>query len=206
MINTVAKHFKLPSQNHNSIYLVKIVERNIDKKSTCASQPAISPCLNRLAKPFASLDEVDKMLLQLLQDDFPIVERPWQVVSTRLGVTEEEVLLRLTRLQETGILRKIGAIIDSSKIGLTAATLVAMKVPKNNVEKVARIINQYDNVSHNYERDHNYNVWFTVSALNLQQIENIMAEISHKTGIAPNDILSFPTVHRFKVNVQFQLT
>jgi len=116
-----------------------------------------------------ALDGIDKKLLQLVQDDFPIVERPWHKISNLLNISEDEILLRIKRLSETGVIRKIGAIIDSPKIGLTAATLIAMQVPKSKVEAAAKIINEYDNVSHNYERDHEYNIWFTIAASNMQE-------------------------------------
>ena len=90
-----------------------------------------------------SLDETDKEILQILQDDFPIVQEPWLEISSRLNINEAEVMTRLKRLIEAGAILKIGPIFDSSKIGLKAATLVAMKVPKNQVDDVARVINEY---------------------------------------------------------------
>ena len=72
-----------------------------------------------------------------MQDDFPIVQEPWLEISSRLNISEDEVITRLKRLIETGAILKIGPMFDSSKIGLKAATLVAMKVPKNKVDDVA---------------------------------------------------------------------
>ena len=152
------------------------------------------------------LDEIDRKLVQLLQDDFPIVERPWKEVAQKLNLTEDNVISRLKQLNEFGIVRKIGSIVDGSKVGFTTATLVAMKVPKNKVDEVAFVINEYGCVSHNYEREHEYNVWFTITASNDNELTSILREITKKIGIAQSDILNLPTKQRFKINVRFQLT
>ncbi len=153
-----------------------------------------------------NFDEIDRKIVQILQDDFPIVERPWKDVGDKLNLSEDDVINRLKRLNEQGIARKIGSIVDASKLGLTAATLVAMKVPKNKVSEVASIINSYGTISHNYEREHEYNVWFTITASNNDELTIILEDIRQKTGISPGDILNLPTKNRFKINVRFQLT
>ncbi len=112
------------------------------------------------------LDQIDREILQLIQDNFPIVQEPWLEISSALKITETELITRLKRLIDAGAIMKIGPIFDSTKIGLKAATLVAMRVPKNQVPEIAGVINQYDDVSHNYEREDEFNVWFTLSASN----------------------------------------
>ena len=153
-----------------------------------------------------NLDETDRMLLQMLQDDFPLVQEPWLEMGNRLNISEKEVISRLKRLIEAGAVVKIGPVFDSSRIGLKVATLVAMKVPKNKVNDVARIINGYDNVSHNYEREDEYNVWFTLAASNNNELATILDEIKQKTDMKNLDVLDLPTIRRFKINVHFQLT
>jgi siroheme decarboxylase len=152
-----------------------------------------------------NIDDLDKKLLQELQDNFPVVEKPWERVSSILGITENEVLQRLERLTKAGMIHKIGAIIDSAKIGLAAATLIAMSVPDARVTDVAKIINEYSNVSHNYLRDDQYNIWFTITAATEQEVDSIVAEILAKTGIEPSKVLNLPTEERFKINVRFRL-
>lgn len=152
-----------------------------------------------------NLDAIDRKIIQILQDDFPIVERPWKEVGDKLNLQEDDVINRLKRLNELGIIRKIGSIVDSPKVGLTVATLVAMKVPQNNVDDVAASINAYRSVSHNYEREHEYNVWFTITASSNNELTSILEEITQKTGITQDDILNLPTKQRFKINVRFQL-
>ncbi|HYA78116.1 MAG TPA: AsnC family transcriptional regulator [Verrucomicrobiae bacterium] len=153
-----------------------------------------------------SLDETDRTMLQMLQDDFPIVQEPWLEISSRLNISESEVISRLQRLIEAGTIVKIGPIFDSSRIGLRAATLVAMRVPKNKVNDVAGIINEYDNISHNYEREDQYNVWFTLAASSKSELALMLDQIKLKTGIKDQDVLDLPTVRRFKINLHFQLT
>ena len=151
-----------------------------------------------------TLNETDRKLLEILQD-FPIVEKPWKETSDKLCISENEVIARLKQLHENGIIQKIGPILDGRKIGLTAATLVAMKVPKNEIEAVARVINASRNVSHNYEREHEYNIWFTITASSPEELTSILEEIKQKTGIKNDAILDLPTTNRFKINVRFQL-
>jgi siroheme decarboxylase len=171
--------------------------------------PAANFALGRLklmsenSKPFK---EIDRKIVQILQDDFPIVERPWKEIGDKLNLTEDDVINHLKRLNEQGIARKIGSIVDGSKVGLNAATLVAMKVPKTKVSEIARIINSYSAISHNYEREHEYNVWFTITASNNHELNTIIEDIRQKTGISAGDILNLPTKNRFKINVRFQLT
>ena len=81
-----------------------------------------------------------------------------------------------------------------------------MKVPKNKVNDVARVINEYDNVSHNYEREDEYNVWFTLAASSNSELAMILDEIKQKTGMTDSDVLDLPTIRRFKINVHFQMT
>ena len=152
-----------------------------------------------------SLDQTDKKILQLIQDDFPIVQEPWLEISSRVNISEGEVISRLKRLIEAGAILKIGPIFDASRIGLKAATLVAMRIPKNQVDAVASVINQYDNVSHNYEREDEFNVWFTLAASSSKELTRILDEIKQKICIKEHDILDLPTINRFKINVHFQL-
>src|SRR3989337_4146835 len=98
---------------------------------------------NHTLEKTITLNETDRKLLEILQEDFPIVEKLWKETSDKLCISENEVIARLQQLHENGIIQKIGPILDGRKIGLTAATLVAMTVPKNEIEAVARVINAY---------------------------------------------------------------
>jgi DNA-binding Lrp family transcriptional regulator len=153
-----------------------------------------------------NLDETDKKIIQTLQDNFPMVEQPYQAVAEKLNLTENQVLTRLKRLSQQGVTTKIGAVIDTSKVGLTAATLVALKVPEERVAEVSNVINQYAGVSHNYQREHEYNVWFTLKASSQNELNATLNEITQKTAIHPKNLLNLPTKNCFKINVRFQIT
>lgn len=153
----------------------------------------------------AKLDEVDKRLLQLAQDEFPVAKRPWARLGDKLNLAEEEVLLRLKRLHGKGIVRKIGPIVDAERLGLKASTLIAMKVPKAEVERAAKIINEYEGVSHNYVREHKYNVWFTIAASSEEELRKTLEEIKRRVGASDEDTLNLPAKRKFKLDVRFRL-
>jgi len=150
------------------------------------------------------LDKIDEELLQLTQDEFPITKRPWAQLGSKLNITEEETLLRLKRLCNQGVIRKIGPILNAKKIGLKASTLVAMKVPEDRIEHVANIINEYESVSHNYQREHEYNLWFTVRTSDEKKLRRTIEEMKRRTEIPDANVLDLPTLRVFKIDVRFQ--
>ena len=127
------------------------------------------------------LDEVDKRILNAIQLDFPLERKPFEALGKSLGIKEEDVIRRIKRLQSEGAIRRIGPIISTKKTG-GVSTLVAMKVPDYKVDVVAGIINQYEEVSHNYLRPANYNIWFTLSAESEERMQEILTDITEKTG------------------------
>jgi len=154
----------------------------------------------------SKLNEIDKKLLQLAQDQFPITKRPWATLSNKLKITEEEVILRLKKLHKEGIIRKIGPILEARKLSLCASTLIAMKVPEEKMEHVIDIINEYKSVSHNYLREHEYNLWFTITTSSKEELRRTIEEIKRRTRIPDTDVLDLPTSRSFKIDVRFQFT
>jgi len=158
------------------------------------------------AEERCKLDTLDKELLQHLQDKFPLAKRPWAEIGKRLGITEEEVLSRSERLSSDGVIRKLRTILNGQKVGGCASTLMAMRVPAEKMEKVVSIVNEYMSVTHNYQREHDYNLWFTVTTCGGKDLRSTVDEIKGRTGIPDSDVLDLPTTRVFKVDVRFKFT
>ena len=154
-----------------------------------------------LAQPKISMDDVDKKILNAIQIDFPLVNKPFKELGKNLGLEEDDVIRRIQRLQKEGAIRRIGPIISTKKTG-GIGTLVAMKVPPVRVDEVAGIINEYEEVSHNYLRPANFNVWFTVSAQSEDKLNEILDELKEKTGC---ELRNLPTKRLFKIGVKFNI-
>lgn len=148
------------------------------------------------------MDSINTRLLNRIQRSFPTTSTPYRDIAQELGLTEAEVLNRIRQLKEAGFIRRIGGIFDSKKLGYKS-TLCAMKVPPERVEEVAEIVNQYPGVTHNYLRNHQYNLWFTLIAASDSDIENTLEEIKTKCSIL--DLLNLPSLCMFKINVDFNI-
>ena len=157
-------------------------------------------------KATGRLNLMDKRLLEKAQDEFPLTVRPWESIGNDLGITEKEVMERLSRLFRRGVIRKIGPALDARRVGLRASTLIAMKVPENRIENVANLISKYREVSHCYQREHEYNLWFTIAARDESELEKLIEEIRCGADVAEDDLLNLPSTRIFKIDVRFQLT
>lgn len=146
------------------------------------------------------MDFIDEKILKRVERQFPISSCPYKDLARKLGLTEEEVISRIARLKKKGVIKRIGALFDSEKLGLKS-TLVAMKVPQPRLEEVANIVNCYSGVTHNYSRKHEFNLWFVLMAKNRKEIDEILSKIKDETGI--NDILNLPKKQLFKLNLHF---
>ncbi len=150
-----------------------------------------------------TLDEADKALLQMLQDDFPLTTRPWDALAERLNTTAEDVMERIGKLKEEGVIRRIGPVLETDRVGLTARTLVLMKVPPERMDEVAGIVSGFDEVTHNYERDHEYNLWFTLITPSQERLKEALANIIDATGVSENGVLDLPVTERYKIGVRY---
>ena len=148
---------------------------------------------------------MDRRLLEKAQDEFPLIVRPWESIGNDLGITEKEVMERLRRLFRRGMIRKIGPSLDARRVGLRASTLIAMKVPENRIQDVAKIVGEYREVSHCYQREHEYNFWFTIAARSELELGKMLEEIRRRADVAENNLLDLPSTRTFKVDVRFQL-
>lgn len=148
------------------------------------------------------MDETDLKLLARVQEGFPLVKRPFHTLGESLGISEAEAIVRLDRLKSDGLIRRIGPIMDLRKLGYSGV-LVALKVPAEKADEVAEVVNEYEEVSHNYLRPNEtgYNLWFTISAKE-QRILEALDEIKSKTGMKQ---LVLPTIRIFKIGVKFDI-
>jgi len=144
------------------------------------------------------MDETDKKLITLIQADFPIVDRPYAAIGEKLGIGEDEVIDRIRTIMESGEIRRLGASFDSRRLNYRS-TLCAVHVPPEKLDAAVAAINGYHNVTHNYERNHYYNVWFTLIAPSLERIDQILREIEQRAGIGP--VLNLPATRLFKIQV-----
>lgn len=145
---------------------------------------------------------VDRAILNRVQSDFPLSRRPFAVIADELNLTEDQVIASLKQLKKEGIIRRIGGNFVPRKLN-HVSTLCAAKVPDEKIDSFAAVVNRYRGVTHNYQRDNDYNVWFTFIAPSMAEIEANLDEISEKTGITA--ILNLPATHVFKIKAEFSV-
>ncbi|MGD9039906.1 MAG: AsnC family transcriptional regulator [Desulfobacteraceae bacterium] len=148
------------------------------------------------------MDDVDRAIINEIQSDFPITSHPYRELGRRFQLSEAEVIERLEGLRAEGVIRRIGGNFNSKRLNFTS-TLCAAKVPKAKLDRFVDVVNRYPGVTHNYLRNHDYNVWFTFIAQNMQLIENALEEISSATGVT--EIINLPAVKQFKIKVDFEV-
>jgi len=148
------------------------------------------------------LDAADRSILNRIQSDFPITSQPFKTIAEELGLNEDDVLSRIRRLKQVGIIRRIGGNFVPGKLGFVS-TLCAAKVPPDKVKMFADAVNRYPGVTHNYLRENEYNVWFTFISPSMEEIEDNLKKISEDTGIT--DILNLPATKVFKIKAQFNV-
>lgn len=146
------------------------------------------------------MDKIDRKILNIIQRGFPLNERPYNIIGGKLGLSEDDVIVRIKRLYDEGIVRRIGGIFDTRKLGFESM-LIAMKVPSEKIEKVANKINKLSGVTHNYERDGEYNLWFTIVGNSREEIDRMIEKIKKQTGIT--SLMKLPAIRIFKIDTNF---
>ena len=146
------------------------------------------------------LTEYDKRVLNAIQGALPIAERPFAVLAKQLETTEEELLSDLKRLSDDGYIRRFGAFFDSNALGFKGS-LVAVKVKEGAMQEVADVINGYNGVTHNYEREGDYNLWFTLQVQSDDERKNILDKVRALPGVL--GLMNLPSEKTYKVRVRF---
>jgi len=156
------------------------------------------PAMTRALEP--ELSTLEKRLLNEYQKGFPLTPTPYADMARELGASEALVLEILTKLREHGYISRIGPVFKPKKVGVS--TLAAMSVPADQLHQVAGIVSSYEEVNHNYEREHDFNLWFVVTARDERQLHEVLAEIETRTGHA---IMDLPLEEQFHIDLGFPL-
>jgi len=147
------------------------------------------------------LSDLERRLLNDFQHGFPLVPQPYQKIADDLDVTEEIVISTLENLQQQGFISRVGAVFRANSIG--ASTLAAMAVPESQLEQVAAMISGYSEVNHNYQRDHDFNLWFVLTASDEQTLNAVLDDIEQRSGLP---VMYLPMEEDFHIDLGFNLT
>jgi len=148
-----------------------------------------------------NLDAVDRAILGFIQSGFPLESRPYAAVGRECGLTEHEAYNRVRAMKARKIIRRIGANFQSAKIGFRS-TLCAAKVPEDRLSEFVSEVNSHPGVTHNYLREHEYNIWFTCIGPSWEAVCELLDSITAKTGIA---VMNLPAERLYKIKVDFQM-
>lgn len=149
-----------------------------------------------------ALSELDFALLNSFQRDFPMLPRPFANLANKLGTTEATVIDSLRRLQQAGVISRVGAVFQTHAIG--ASALAALSVPEARLEEVASQVNTFAEVNHNYEREHRFNLWFVVTAPSPARLTAVMQEIEATCQCGP--VLVLPMLEQYHIDLGFDLS
>jgi|SRR3989344_5319591 len=147
------------------------------------------------------MDATDRDIVNNLQGGFPLCERPYAEAAAKLGLNEDELIRRVEALLENGTLTRFGPMYHAERLG-GALTLAAMKIPPQDFERVAQIVNGFPEVAHNYEREHDFNMWFVLATETPQRISEIIGAIEQATGYT---VYNMPKLEEFFVGLRFEV-
>ena len=148
------------------------------------------------------MDEVDKDILNTIQTDLPIDSRPFLKVADKIGISEDEVIDRVKNLKDRGYIRRLGGVFDSNKLGFKS-TLVALRVTPGRIEEVAEKVSSYKGVTHNYQREDYFNLWFTLVSKDESELNSILDEIESFDGV--EKLLDLPALRVFKIGLNLSV-
>lgn len=149
---------------------------------------------------FTSNDK-EMRILAAIQEDFPITKRPFLDIAENLGISEDEVINSIKHLRESGLIRKMGAVINPKKIGYVSL-LAAATISEDRIDSVAEIINEYPGVTHNYLREGEPNLWFTLTEPDSETLDVNLKNIEEKIGVP---ILRLPMTKKYKIGVKLDI-
>ena len=150
------------------------------------------------------MDKLNCRILEALQNGLPLSERPYEILARRLQISCEQLWNKLQKLMANGIIRRIGASLDSRKLGFSS-TLAAVNVKADLVERASEIIGRFPQVTHSYLRKDRFNIWFTIIAVDNKRIECILEQIRSSLTLEKSQVLNLPVKRLFKLNVRFNV-
>ena len=150
------------------------------------------------------MDKIDSQILQELQYNFPLSERPYEVVAGRLKISKEEIWNRIQTMLDNGLIRRMGASFDSNKLGFRS-TLAAVSIAPELVNRAAEIIGRFYEVTHSYLRNDVFNIWFTLIAVDDNRIEKILDQIRMSLSLGRSEVLNLPMKRLFKLDARFRV-
>ncbi|MBN2315732.1 MAG: hypothetical protein JXM79_17520 [Sedimentisphaerales bacterium] len=151
------------------------------------------------------MDQCNRRILQALQDDFPLEANPYDIVADRLHISKEELWERVQDMLDEGVIRRMGASIDSRKIGF-CSTLAAVSVEPEQIDRAAEIIGAFHEVTHSYLRNDHFNIWFTIIAVDEKRIEEILDQIRDSLSLEKSKVLDLPVKRLFKLDARFEVS
>lgn len=140
-------------------------------------------------------DVIDRAIINMLQDSFPLVPEPYKAAAAALGLSEAALIERIEGLLANGKASRFGPMYNADRFG-GAFCLCAIAVPVERFDTVAALVNAHEEVAHNYERAHALNMWFVLATETLEEIEQLVAAISAETGL---EVLAFPKLEEYFV-------
>lgn len=143
---------------------------------------------------------LQRALLNNFQQGFPLSTRPFADLAEQLGVSEHDVIETLQSLQNSKTISRVGPVFRVGSIGVS--TLAAVAVPDARLEEVAAIINEYEAVNHNYEREHEFNLWFVATATDEDELHDTLLDIEQRTGL---DVMILPMLEDYHIDLGFDL-
>lgn len=148
----------------------------------------------------SEFNTIEQQLLNDFQHSFPLTPRPYAELGKQLGISEDQVIHLLKELQAQGAISRVGPVFRPNRVGVS--TLAAMSVPAHELETVAGIINKYPEVNHNYEREHEFNLWFVLTAPDAQHLQQVIDSIAFETGYP---VMNLPMLEDYFIDLGFSI-
>jgi len=147
-----------------------------------------------------ALTDLQRRILNRTQKNFPVRSAPFALIAEELNVPEETIIAELQSLQQMGVVSRFGAVLNHRSVG--ASTLAAMAVPDEKLERVVTFINEQEGVNHNYLREHEFNLWFVVTAASDEELQKTIRKIENFSQL---EVMQLPMLRSFYLDLAFEL-